>query len=332
MLVVELRVPALDAALQHEQHDALVHRAVKVAHVTQGQHGELAEDVKADVAQVFVLEQLHPALLRHERLVRVVQPRGFRSLIRGVDDLSRRRGHAVRVLDRGPHGVPLPQHGRVRRGLAGGLVDLHRGLRVPESLLDHLDHAGDVGVKIADDVEGGVGGEVPPIVKGPNLRGVPGRHLVQLTDGEPAPEVIVPVQVLEQLAVDAVLDGVHHLRLRQHRLLLLLDPSLEHLRVERHVVQDVEHVGKHVDAVLVVRGRVHVEHGVVKVGVRVPAGAAAEPRVALLRSQKRDVLHQVRQPLLVLALVHAPHVHLQVRLEPVRRHLVGQHHVPQTVR
>ena len=135
VLVVELRVPALDAALQHEQHDALVHRAVKVAHVTQGQHRELAEDVKADVAQVFVLEQLHPALLRHERAVRVVHPRGFRSLIRGVDDLSRGWGHAVRVLDRGPHRVPLPHHGRVRRGLAGGLVDLHRGCRVPESLL-----------------------------------------------------------------------------------------------------------------------------------------------------------------------------------------------------
>ena len=107
VLVVELRIPALDAALEHQQTYALVHGAVQVAHVPQRQHGELAEDVEAHVAQVLVLEQLNPTLLRHERLIRVIDARRLRRLLRRVDGFSNRRRHTVRVSHRGPDRVPL---------------------------------------------------------------------------------------------------------------------------------------------------------------------------------------------------------------------------------
>ena len=187
-------------------------------------------------------------------------------------------------------------------------------------------------MEVAHHVQRGVRREVPPLVELPHLLRVPLRHLVQLADREAAPQVVVPVQVLQQLAVHAVLDGVHHLRLRQHGFLLLCHAGVQELRVERHVVQDVQHVGDHVSAILIVRGRVHVEHRVVEIRVRVPARARTEPRVALLGPKKRDVLDEVRQALLVLALVHGPDVHLQVRLEAVARNLVREHHVPQAVR
>mmetsp|Transcript_14548 Transcript_14548/g.52353 ORF Transcript_14548/g.52353 Transcript_14548/m.52353 type:complete len:936 (+) Transcript_14548:238-3045(+) len=115
VLVVELRVPRLYARLQDEQDDPLVHRAVQIAHASQRQNRELAKDVKRHVRQVLVLEELHAALGRDERLVRVVDARGFLREALRVDLRAHRGGRAERVTHRRPRRVPLPQHRRRRR-------------------------------------------------------------------------------------------------------------------------------------------------------------------------------------------------------------------------
>jgi hypothetical protein len=48
-------------------------------------------------------------------------------------------------------------------------------------------------------------------------------------------EIILCMQVIEQLAVHSILDCVHHLRLRQNRLALLLNPCLQELCFKRHL-------------------------------------------------------------------------------------------------
>lgn len=48
--------------------------------------------------------------------------------------------------------------------------------------------------------------------------------------------------MLEQLAVDAVLDGVHHLALGEDRAALLVDAALEEERVEGNLVQRLQHL------------------------------------------------------------------------------------------
>lgn len=67
-------------------------------------------------------------------------------------------------------------------------------------------------------------------------------HLVGFADGEALPQLVLRVQVRQQLAVHPVLDGVHHLRLRQHRPSLLLQPRGQHLRLERDLRQRVQHL------------------------------------------------------------------------------------------
>ena len=63
-------------------------------------------------------------------------------------------------------------------------------------------------------------------------------------------------------------------------------------------------------SILVRRRCVDVEHGVVEIRVRVPSRTAPEPLISFSRTQKRDVLDEMRQSLLVFALVHGPDVHL----------------------
>lgn len=84
--------------------------------------------------------------------------------------------------------------------------------------------------------------------------------------------------------------------------------------------------------ILVRRRRVDVKHGVVKVRVSVPSRTASQPLIALSRPQKRHVFDQVRQTLLILSLIHAPHVHLQVGLETPFWNLVRQDDVLEPVR
>jgi hypothetical protein len=133
VLVVELGVARLDAALQHEKRDALVHRAVQVAHVPQRQHRQLAEDVEGDVRQVLVLEQLNAGLARHHGLVRVHHARRLRRLSVAADQLRRAGGTPVRVLHRGANRVPLAEladgfSGFSVDGGGGGVVRLGRAL------------------------------------------------------------------------------------------------------------------------------------------------------------------------------------------------------------
>ena len=67
-----------------------------------------------------------------------------------------------------------------------------------------------------------------------------------------------------------------------------------------------------------------------EVGTRYPR-SAAQPLVALLRTEKRHVLDKMREALFILALVHGTHVHLEVRLESIPRHLVREDDVPEAV-
>mmetsp|Transcript_37716 Transcript_37716/g.106574 ORF Transcript_37716/g.106574 Transcript_37716/m.106574 type:complete len:208 (+) Transcript_37716:3061-3684(+) len=57
------------------------------------------------------------------------------------------------------------------------------------------------------------------------------------------------------------------------------------------------------------------EDSVVKVCVGVGAGPRPKEAIALLRTQEGDVLHDVSHPLLVLLLIHAPHVYLEMGLK-----------------
>ena len=65
------------------------------------------------------------------------------------------------------------------------------------------------------------------------------------------------------------------------------------------------------------QGRMDVKHGVVEVGVRIRARARAQQLLAPVAAQKRDMLHQVRQALLVLPLVHAACAHV-VRVHAIK--------------
>ena len=68
------------------------------------------------------------------------------------------------------------------------------------------------------------------------------QHLVGLPDGEAVPQSILLVQVLQQLAVHAVLDGVHHLRFGQHRPPLLLYTVVQKLWVEGDLGQGIQYL------------------------------------------------------------------------------------------
>jgi hypothetical protein len=50
------------------------------------------------------------------------------------------------------------------------------------------------------------------------------------------------VQVSQQLAVDAVLNRVHHLSLSQHSLALLLNAAGQELRLKCNLSQSLEHL------------------------------------------------------------------------------------------
>lgn len=51
-------------------------------------------------------------------------------------------------------------------------------------------------------------------------------------------------------------------------------------------------------------GRMHVEHSVVEICVRIGASPSAQQPLPFPAAQKCDMLHQMRQPLLMLLLVH----------------------------
>ena len=70
----------------------------------------------------------------------------------------------------------------------------------------------------------------------------------------------------------------------------------------------------------------------VEVGVGVGLAAGSEERLALAGAHVRDVLHQMRHPLLRVVLVGAAREDLQVRLEATRRRGVLEQDVPQPVR
>jgi hypothetical protein len=142
------------------------------------------------------------------------------------------------------------------------------------------------------------------------------------------------VQEFQELAVHPVLDRVHHLGLRQDGRPLLLQAGRQELRVERDLGQRGEDLGQHgrrAGEGPVGQGRVHVEDGVVEVGVRVGAGARPQQALPAAGAEEGDVLHHVGKALLVGALVDRPRVHFQVGLEPPGRRAVGQDDIAQAV-
>mmetsp|Transcript_4151 Transcript_4151/g.14870 ORF Transcript_4151/g.14870 Transcript_4151/m.14870 type:complete len:500 (+) Transcript_4151:2091-3590(+) len=230
------------------------------------------------------------------------------------------------------HPGPLMLHGRrggprLKRVRHAGHLQLGGGAgeRV-EDLALHLRR-----VHVAHHVEGRVGGKVVARVVGAHRVARPRLDLLLFADGEAVAEGVLQVQPLQKLAVYAVLDRVHHLQLGEHRLALLLDALREKGRGEGDLVQRVQGQLGHVLPARALHGGVHVEDRVVEVRVGVGARARTEQQLPLPAPQEHHVLHQVRDPLLVLLLVDGAGVDLQVRLEASGRHWVGQHHVPQAI-
>lgn len=97
-------------------------------------------------------------------------------------------------------------------------------------------------VQLADQVQRRVGGKVPVAPELQQRLAAPARDLLHLADREAAAERVLLVQELQQLAVHAVLNRVHHLRLGHHRAPLLLDAPREELRRERDLGQRLQHL------------------------------------------------------------------------------------------
>mmetsp|Transcript_16856 Transcript_16856/g.64197 ORF Transcript_16856/g.64197 Transcript_16856/m.64197 type:complete len:308 (-) Transcript_16856:153-1076(-) len=221
-------------------------------------------------------------------------------------------------------------------------------------------------VDVPDHVEHGV---VRAIVRGVVLLDVIHRPLadeVLLTDGEPLGQDVLLVQAAQDLALNPVLHGVHHLGFAEHGGTLLLhprlvDPRLQHVHHRLHGQREQGHSTllpfrltlarpqspqdptqrafarrprrrhAHERPGLSVRGARGVEHRVVEVRVRVGLAPGAEEPVPLGTAHIRDVLQDVRHPLLLVQLVGAAGEQLQVHLEAPRRTGVGQHRVVEAV-
>mmetsp|Transcript_44355 Transcript_44355/g.141170 ORF Transcript_44355/g.141170 Transcript_44355/m.141170 type:complete len:887 (+) Transcript_44355:1013-3673(+) len=297
---IALCIAGADAELEHGYHHAGHEGAPHVGEVGHGEHWELAEEAETELLQQLVLKHA-----RH----------------RG----RRRHGPAApHMLHRRPHLVPRPRGVGIVRHLRGHLErvrargDDGRRWHGAERALDqraHTLHAGP-SFEVSHHVEGGVGREVPLGVEAAHGGAVPLLDLLLQPDGEALPEGVLQVEVGQELAVDAVLNGVHHLRLGQHRAALFLHARREELRLERDLVEGFEHLREHgLPGGGVPHGGVHVKHRVVKVGVGIAARPSAEELLALLRAEKGHVLDDVRNALLVILLVDGARVHLEVGLE-----------------
>mmetsp|Transcript_116133 Transcript_116133/g.339595 ORF Transcript_116133/g.339595 Transcript_116133/m.339595 type:complete len:544 (-) Transcript_116133:193-1824(-) len=198
-----------------------------------------------------------------------------------------------------------------------------------EDLLDPREHL--LLLEIADHIQCRIPGVVPLLMEVPQVLLLPALDLLLLADGELGAQLVGLVEPRERPSFNAVLHVIDLLHLSQHRLPLLLDALVQHLGREGDLVQRLQGRHVHAGAVLLLHGRVDVVDGVLEVRQRVRPRAGADEALALATSQEADVLHHVRDALLVRLLVDAADVQLDVRLEALGRHGVLQEHVAEAV-
>ena len=240
----------------------------------------VAENVRANFEarqQIFGLQKLH-LLVERVRLLKMDV----------ILDLPIRLDQLL-VLLRSRWDAPIVPNGRVmpalrgldrpannRIGKVGRLLlqlrnlDLGRllvGQNMSEFVIDHPLRVGrvDISHNVEQDVVRPVVGPVP----GLDIVLPPGANQTLFANGEALGQSVLPVQRRQDLALNAVLDGVDHGHLRQDRRSLLLqpggfDPCLH------DVAQGVEGHGEHGDVSARGGGRAgRIEHRVVEVGVGV---------------------------------------------------------------
>mmetsp|Transcript_29223 Transcript_29223/g.64663 ORF Transcript_29223/g.64663 Transcript_29223/m.64663 type:complete len:468 (-) Transcript_29223:248-1651(-) len=316
---VGVHVPAVDPELEDGEHDADHEQLAQVGHAGHGLDRQLAEKREHEVLQQGVAEHLdlcRPLAWRQGPVPMLVH---------------HRRPHVMALLQRcGRFSCcAVAMAVAVGRGCGQGLPG---GGQLAECLDDELAGGFGVAVQVAHHVEGGVTREVPLVPEGSECLMRPGLDLVHLADWEPVPQVVLLMQVLQQLAVHAVLNGVHHLGLSHDGLALLLNAGGQELGVERNLLQGLQDLGQHRPARCAIDdGRMHVEHCVVEVCVCIGPGSSTQQVLAPLGAEEGHVLHQVGNTLLVLLLIHAASMDLQVGLKALRWQLVGQDDVAQPV-
>mmetsp|Transcript_28746 Transcript_28746/g.93909 ORF Transcript_28746/g.93909 Transcript_28746/m.93909 type:complete len:291 (-) Transcript_28746:617-1489(-) len=278
---VLLRVARVDAELEDGEHDAQDKGALQGAHRRDLADGQLAEDGEGELLEQLVLKNVHA------RLVRERVRRWARRHCREQRGVRLRRQEAVGVRHRRSH--RLPRLWQRRRGWRGGnlarrhgLLLAHRRGLLGEGCLDLLNGCVHVAVDVANEVKRGVRRKVPALVEAAAHVAVPLLDLLRSPDWEARAERVLPVQLLQELTIDTVLNRVHHLRFGEDCSPLLLDARIEKQRVERNIVESLQHLWQHPVASCVLRRGVHMEDGVVEVRVGVRPRSRAEQPLTLL--------------------------------------------------
>mmetsp|Transcript_6751 Transcript_6751/g.18089 ORF Transcript_6751/g.18089 Transcript_6751/m.18089 type:complete len:336 (-) Transcript_6751:856-1863(-) len=232
---VGLRIPLVDAELEHAEDDAQHEELPEVAHFGHGLDGHLAEDAAHEVVQQGVPEDAHLRRL----LARLQRADPIPVLHRGAHRVALlhqqllcckllRAGSAVTIAsDR------AWRRREKGRGVARTSCLVLLGLGSSQTCWDHARGALAVGlldqllelcsapVQVAYHVQGGVAWEVPLLPECQQLVPGPLVHLLHPANREPASQMILVVQVLQQLAIHPVLNRVHHLCLCLDGLALL---------------------------------------------------------------------------------------------------------------
>mmetsp|Transcript_10587 Transcript_10587/g.36588 ORF Transcript_10587/g.36588 Transcript_10587/m.36588 type:complete len:279 (-) Transcript_10587:616-1452(-) len=200
----------VEPELEHTQHDPTDEAPLEVLQVLHPHDRELAEHVDAELVEQRVPEYRRFHRLRDcdgESLVLALQvlPEPIRTCMLVQVPVG--------VLHGGPYIVPGSWH----------RVLSHPGQQVSEGVPNHGLHL-ITGLKVTDDVQRRVRGEVPLIVKFHEVLPRPLLDLLLQADGESAAERVLLVQVRQELDIDPVVNRVHHLHLCKDCAALLLHP------------------------------------------------------------------------------------------------------------